>query len=208
MTEETAAFEFYYSIRSSFAYLAARRIAHLAHAHGRSLVHRPIDLQKLIAVNGGVTYDKVHAVRRHNHERNLERWARKLAIPVIVDPVHHVGPRERPSGLVILAQRQGGDADALAHEILAALWRDDRDIDDASVLADCCCRAGVDPALIDRALDPDVQEEMAENGRRALAAGVVGSPTFIVDGEPFFGQDLLPFVEEALKAGTARRRVA
>ena len=49
---------------------------------------------------------------------------------------------------------------------------------------------------------------MAENGRRALAACVVGSPTFIVDGEPFFGQDLLPFVEEALKAGTARRRVA
>jgi 2-hydroxychromene-2-carboxylate isomerase len=31
-----------------------------------------------------------------------------------------------------------------------------------------------------------------------MAAGVFGVPTFIVEGEPFFGQDRLDFVARAL----------
>lgn len=194
-----APIEAYYSIRSSFAYLGAGRAAHLARAYGRSIHHRPIDLQALIARNGGVTYDRVHPIRLAEHERSLARWAAALDIPIIIDPVHHVGPRERPSGLVILAQRTGADADALARAILGALWRDDRDIDDPGVLAGLCTETGIDPALVDRALEPDVQAEMADNGERAMAAGVVGSPTYVLDGEPFFGQDQLPFLEAALR---------
>lgn len=192
--------EHYYSIRSSFAYLGARRIAHLAHAHGRRVVHRPLDLQALVDRNGGVPYDRVHPLRRDNHHRELARWARRLDIPVIVEPRHHVGPRERPSGVVILAQRQGYDTDRLAYSILAALWRDDRDIDDPEVLRELCRDSGTSPDLVDRAMDPGVQQELSDNLERALAAGVVGSPSYLLDGEVFFGQDRLCFVEEALLA--------
>jgi len=192
--------EHYFSIRSSFAYLGIRRAGHLAHAHGRRLVHYPLDLQALVARNGGVTYDKVHESRRANHHRELERWARRLDIPTIVEPVHHVGPRERPSGLVILAQEAGHDAGRLAHEILAALWRDDRDIDDPAVLKQLCRRAAVPEDLVDRALDPEPQAMLAGNLDRALAAGAVGSPSYVLEDEVFFGQDRLDFLEEALIA--------
>ena len=188
----------YFSIRSSFAYLGIRRASHLAAAHGRRLVHYPLDLQALVARNGGVTYDKVHPMRSANHHAELARWGRQLDIPVIVEPVHHVGPREKPSGLLILAQAAGHDADRLAYEILAALWRDDRDIDDTRVLTDLCRRAGVPEDLVGQSLDPDPQAVLAKNLERAIEAGAVGSPTYVVDGEVFFGQDRLDFVEEAL----------
>jgi 2-hydroxychromene-2-carboxylate isomerase len=200
MTDTSGVIEHYFSIRSSFAYLGIRRIGHLAHAHGRRVIHYPLDLQALVARNGGVPYAKSHQIRRDNHHNELERWARRLDIPVIVEPVHHVGPRERPSGVVILAQTEGHDAGRIAYEILAALWRDDQDIDDAGVLKDLCRQSGVPDNLVDRALDPAPQAELAANLERALAAGAIGSPTYVVDGEVFFGQDRLSFVEEALLA--------
>ncbi|MCR9174884.1 MAG: 2-hydroxychromene-2-carboxylate isomerase [Alphaproteobacteria bacterium] len=200
MSDTTGIVEHYFSIRSSFAYLGVRRISHLAHAHGRRVVHHPLDLQALVARNGGVPYAKSHQIRRDNHHNELERWGRRLDMPVIVEPVHHVGPRERPSGVVILAQTEGHDVDRIAYEILAALWRDDRDIDSPEVLKDLCRKAGLPENLVDRALATEPQAELASNLERALAAGAIGSPTYVIDGEVFFGQDRLSFVEEALLA--------
>ncbi len=200
MNDASGVIEHYFSIRSSFTYLGIRRIAHLAHAHGRRVVHYPLDLQALVARNGGVPYAKSHQIRRDNHHNELERWGRRLDIPVIVEPVHHVGPRERPSGVVILAQAEGHDADRITYEILAALWRDDRDIDSPDVLKDLCRTVGLPEDLVDRALDPAPQSELAANLERAMSAGAIGSPTYVVDGEVFFGQDRLSFGEEALLA--------
>ena len=83
---------------------------------------------------------------------------------------------------------------------LAALWRDDRDIDSPDVLKDLCRTVGLPEDLVDRALDPAPQSELAANLERAMSAGAIGSPTYVVDGEVFFGQDRLSFVEEALLA--------
>ena len=40
--------------------------------------------------------------------------------------------------------------------------------------------------------------DTAESGEEAVALGVFGAPTFILNGERFWGQDRLPFVDRAL----------
>jgi 2-hydroxychromene-2-carboxylate isomerase len=193
--------EYYYSTRSVFAYLGAARIVALAGRFGRRLIHRPIDLSRLLQGTGGVPFDRrSEAQRRYLFGREIERWGEFLGVPVLVDPTHHYGDRALPSGFVIAAQRLGTDPDRLHLAVLTALWRDDRDIANADVLADLARQAGIDPApLLRAAPDSDVQAEFAQNTEDAIEKGVLGSPTYIVDGDMFYGQDRLMMLERALQ---------
>lgn len=199
--------DYYYSVRSSFTYLGAARIAELARRHGRRLVHKPILLSVIMPPTGAIPFDKWPPHRTAYMRRDHQRWATLLGLRIQFEPKHHNGANELPAGTVVAAQRAviggaKGDLDALSEGILAALWRDDRDIADEGVIAELCTTAGFDPApLIRTAMTPEVQLEIDRNNREAIIRGVLGSPSYFVDDENFFGQDRLDFVERALKKG-------
>lgn len=198
--------EYFYSIRSVFAYLGAARLTMLARGHGRRIVHRPIDLSKVVPGTDGQAFEARPQPRTaYFFGREVERWGEYLGIPVLVDPKHHYGDRTLPSGMVIAAQRAGLDADGLSHSILTALWRDDRDIADPAVLSELSRAAGLDPApLIAAARTDAVQAEFSANSAAAIARNIFGSPTYVVDGDPFYGQDRLDMVARALAKPFAR----
>jgi len=214
MTDRSIAY--FYSVRSSFTYLGAARLNALARRRGLAIRHHPLDLGAVVAAYGRIegqqTAERPHAGARvyekdplrENYTRTeYGRWSRRLGIAINVDPSHHYGPRELPSGAVILAQRRGLDADALSHAILQALWRDDRDIADPQVIAALMGDVGIvaDPAeFTAAALAADVQAEFRRNTDEAVRRGVFGSPTYVFDGELFFGQDRLDFLDEAIAA--------
>ena len=178
-----------------------QRINTLARQAGRRLRHKPVDLSRVMPAVGSPSFD-VRSVAHKDYffGREIERWSEYLGIEALVDPHHHVGDRTLPSGFVIAAQLAGADVDALHLAILQALWRDDRDVGDPQVLSDIAREAGLDPEpLRAAALSPAVQQEFEQNTRDAIAAGVFGSPTYIVDGEMFYGQDRLMMVERALR---------
>ena len=196
-----AAIDYYYATRSIYAYFGAARICALARDSGRRLNHKPIDLSRVVPAVGSQPFaDRSAAHLRHFFGREIERWSEFLDIPALVEPSHHYGDRAMSSGFVIAARQQGGDVDALHLAILQALWRDDRDVADAAVLSDIAREAGLDPEpLRAAAMTPAVQAEFDQNTRDAIALGVFGSPTYIVDGEMFYGQDRLMMVERALR---------
>jgi 2-hydroxychromene-2-carboxylate isomerase len=193
--------DYYYSVRSVYAYFGSRRIIELAHRFGRRLRHRPIDLSKVVPAAGSVPFDqRSGTLRAYYFGRELERWSEWLELPVIVEPVHHYGDRTLPSGMVLAAQAAGVDADALSDAILTALWRDDLDIASPQVLAHLARDVGLDPKpLLERATSPQIQAEFDACTREAIERGVLGSPTYGVGGELFYGQDRLMFVERALQ---------
>jgi 2-hydroxychromene-2-carboxylate isomerase len=107
--------------------------------------------------------------------------------------------------LVLAAQDAGFDTDRLAADLLTALWRHDRDIADPAVLSDLVRAIGIDPApLLERAADPAMSAAFQACTNRAIEAGVPGSPSFLVDGELFYGQDRLMFVERHLSCPFSR----
>jgi 2-hydroxychromene-2-carboxylate isomerase len=193
--------DYYYSVRSVYAYFGSKRIIALARRFGRTLRHHPIDLSRVVPAAGSLPFSQRSAtLRDYQFGRELERWSEWLELPVIVDPVHHYGDRDLPSGLVLAAQQAGCDVDALSDAMLAALWRDDRDIADRAVLADVAASVGIDAApLLERALAADVQASFEASTLEAIRIGVLGSPTYVVDGECFYGQDRLMFVERQLE---------
>ncbi len=206
MSETRIAIDCYYSVRGSFAYLGARRIAALAKRHHCRLRHVPIKLSVTMGPIGGQPFDQRPAQRTAYSLRDQQRWSAHLGIPILDDPIHHDGPMELPSGAIIAAQHAvargaAGELDELAALILEALWRDDRDIADEGVIAELMERAGFQPkSLIPAALEEKTQLELARNCREAIVRGIIGSPSYWIAGENFYGQDRLDFVERHLQS--------
>jgi len=186
--------EHFYSAHSAFAWLGSARLSEICATHGARLVHKPIDLSPVVEAAGGLPF----AVRTQAHVdyffgRDIEHWAEYRGVPVIRHrPTHHDAPLALPNGAIIAAQEAGQGADALAHAILGAHWRDDADISDAAVLA---------PLIAGCGLDADGILSAAQSGpvqaiHRALTDEAIARQVY--------GQDRLELVERALIRPFAR----
>jgi len=93
--------------------------------------------------------------------------------------------------LGIEAQRQGFGIE-FAAEVSALLFGGARDWDKGSHLADAASRAGLNLASMEAAIQDGGQSHETEaqtNHEALVAAGHWGVPTFVFDGQPYFGQD-------------------
>ena len=194
--------DYFYSAHSAYAYLGARKLYEICKARGATLTHRPILLSPVVEAAGGLSF----AARTQAHVdyffgREIERWAEWRGLPVInFRPTHHDNPLDLPNGVIIAAQEQGGGTDDLAFAILEAHWRDDADIANPSVLERIAAGCGFDAeVLLAAAQTARVQSIQQQNTDAAIELNVFGSPTYIVDGDMFYGQDRLDMVEQALR---------
>lgn len=197
-----AGIEYFYSAHSAFAYLGSARLMAIAAAAGRRIRHRPIDLNLLLAGIGAPAF----AGRSAGHKayyfgREIARWAEERDAPTCGRiPVNHRAEMTLPNSLLIAVQAAGGPVDDLAHSILQAHWRDDTDIADPAALAEILAAAGLDAkALLAAAATEQVRAAYRTNIDEAVARSVFGSPTYVVDGDMFYGQDRLEMVERALR---------
>jgi 2-hydroxychromene-2-carboxylate isomerase len=96
-------------------------------------------------------------------------------------------------------------ARTLARGLFEALFVSDRDIGDPAVVIEVAAGQGMDRAALATALaDPEVKGLPRAATERAMQAGVFGSPFFMVDGEPFWGNDRLDQVIAQLEQTSAR----
>jgi 2-hydroxychromene-2-carboxylate isomerase len=193
--------DYYYSTRSIYAYFGAQRIVDLARRFGRRLIHRPVDLSRVVPAVGSLPFDQRSAAHKaYQFGREIERWSEYLGIPALVDPAHHFGDRTLSAGVILAAQSAGADVDRLHVDMLTALWRDDRDLSSTEVLASLVSGIGADvQAILDTARSADIQAAFNQCTELAIADGVPGSPTYVVDGDLFYGQDRLMMVARALE---------
>ena len=95
----------------------------------------------------------------------------------------------RLTKLGVEAQRRARGID-FAAEVSRVLFGGTREWHLGSHFADAAARAGLDIGAMDAAIADDGHMAEIESNQEALeAAGHWGVPTFVFDGEPFFGQD-------------------
>lgn len=194
--------EYVYSAHSAYAYLGSAELSRICARTGATLVHRPILLSPVVEAQGSQPF----AARTQAHVdyffgREIERWAEYHDVPVInFRPTHHDADYSLASGMIIALGDSGEQVDAMAHALLQAHWRDDADLSDRAALAALATGLGheAEPLLTQAASAP-VQDKLRAYSDWARVAHVFGSPTYIVDGDPFYGQDHLPLVERAVR---------
>ena len=195
----------YYSLSSPWAYFAGPKLQDIVRRHRIRLVLKPFDFQAVVPKTGGVPLRTRPEPRRSYHALELARWREYLEMPLNLVPRHYPADGlpegwNKPAGwMVIAAQERREDAFRLSHAILRALWAEERDISSADVRRAIANENGLDgDTLVTAEQSAEVQAIYRRNSEEAELLGVFGSPTFVLDGERFWGQDRLDFVDRTL----------
>ena len=194
--------EYFYSAHSAFAYLGSAQLMAIAKAAGASIIHKPVDLLRIMVESGaGSTRERGGRHRDYYFGREIERWAEWRNAPVVTGmPTYHWNDTTLCNGMLIAGIEHGQNVDQLAHRMLEAHWRDDADLADHETLMRLANEVDLNPMpLLDAALSPNVAAIYLANTEEAINRSVFGSPTYFADGDMFYGQDRLELVERALK---------
>lgn len=194
------AIDFYYDFSSPNAYFAAFLLPPLAARYGARIEWRPIFLGGLFKALGAPQTPGMTSPAKARHGlRDQERWSAKYKIPFRFAsrfPLNTV----KPLRIALALKSDGVDLQAYTQAVYRAYWVEDRDISDDTELARICAALDLDGAsLVARASDPALKSALKEATDSALQQQVFGVPTFVVEGELFFGKDRLAFLEDALK---------
>lgn len=169
-----------FDVLSPFAYLGLRDLERLpAHVELRFV---PVLLAPILTHAGQLGPAEIPAKRTFTYRFVLWR-ARRLGLPIRFPPAHPFNPLAALR-LIVAA---GSDRRAVG-TVLDAVFRDGRDLTDATVIADLARTLGV--AEPERAVsDPAVKQRLRENTDWAIARGVFGVPTLVIGEELFWGHD-------------------
>ncbi|WP_440997001.1 2-hydroxychromene-2-carboxylate isomerase [Arhodomonas sp. SL1] len=194
--------DYYFFMISPFAYLGSRELERIAGVHAARVNVKPVKVQTVFQETGGVPPAQRAKPRQDYRFIELERWSRERGLPITLEPKYFPVNDDLAAGAVHAANATGGDPLALAHALLAACWAGERDVSDPPTVREIAEATGHDGAqLMDAATGEAAQQAFQTTTREAIDRGVFGSPWYIVEGEPFWGQDRLDFVERKLAQG-------
>ncbi|UYN95317.1 MAG: 2-hydroxychromene-2-carboxylate isomerase [Enhydrobacter sp.] len=193
--------DYYVSLNSPWTYLGSRRFEAIAAKHGADVTIWPVDFGSVFAVSGGLPLPKRAPQRQAYRMMELKRWRDHLGVELTLEP-RFFPANEVPAARCVIALREQGrmkDAIKLAHAVLAALWAEEKDTGDPATLAGIVRSCGLDADAVMKAGEAMVDKREAYT-KHAIEQGVFGAPSFVIDGEIFWGQDRLDFVDRKLAA--------
>ena len=184
--------DYYDSMSSPWTYLGHLRFLDLARRFELTVRHKPMDLLKVWSVSGGLPLKQRAQQRQDYRHQELRRWREFLSIPCNLEPAYHPVADRRACYLVIAAMQQRLDWEKLSYALLRAVWVEERDIADHPTLIAIATENGMNGDSLLKATDSAaVQAQYQANTDGAIALGVFGAPTYVFDGELFWGQDRL-----------------
>lgn len=192
---------YYFAPHSPWAYLGHERFVALAKAKGAQVDIRPCDLGRVFGASGGLPLAKRAPQRQAYRLTELARWSAFLGVPLNLQPKFFPVSPDAAAKLIIAARLAHGVEAALnlSQAVMRGLWAEERNIGDDDTLAQLANGCELDgKALLAASRTAGVQAEYDRNTDDANAASVFGSPWYIYEGESFWGQDRLDFLERAM----------
>jgi 2-hydroxychromene-2-carboxylate isomerase len=186
-------FTFYYDVVCPYAYLASTRVEAMAAEAGAAIDWQPILLGGVFRAIGQVDAPAaaMSSAKQRLNLLDLARYAAFYAVPLALHPRH---PLRTVDAMRLLHTVDGAARVALTHRLYRAHFVDNRDLSERAVLAEFGDVAAIDA--------PAIKEALHAATDRAVADGVFGVPSFVVEQAGrrhlFFGQDRLFFVGKAL----------
>jgi 2-hydroxychromene-2-carboxylate isomerase len=183
LTAMRASVDWYFDFVSPFSYIALHRLRELPQA----VNYKPVLFAGLLNHWGQKGPAEIPAKRRWTY-RWCTWWARSLDIPFRFPAEHPFNPLQH----LRLALACGSRPDAVKR-IFESIWMSGANANDPARFAALCTELGVSEPQLAAAKDP-----LRMNTDEAAARGVFGVPSFVVDGEVFWGADAIVFLKDYL----------
>jgi 2-hydroxychromene-2-carboxylate isomerase len=219
---------FYFDFSSPYSYIASEWIEALAARHGRTVDWKAILLGATFLateLKSPVSYP----LKREYSMLDFERSARHAGVPLKMPAKFPIPTQNaarlfwwlkeratRPAGIAP-TPRAASDAAApgaprasrgdltashWARHCLRAFFARGVDLSDVAALKGLCAEFGLDPDQAEAVWsDAAWKARLKAENDAAIALGVFGVPFFVVDGEPFWGNDRRPQIERWLEKG-------
>ena len=180
----TASLDWYFDFVSPYSYIAFHRLREIP----ADIIYRPVLFAGLLNHWGQKGPAEIPAKRQWTY-RWCTWWAGELGIPFRFPASHPFNPLQHLR-LAIAA----GCTPAAVRRIFDAIWVDGGDANDPERFSTLCKELRVDPARLGESRDI-----LRKNTDEAAACGVFGVPSFVVDGEVFWGFDATGMVVDYLE---------
>ncbi|MEY8199996.1 MAG: 2-hydroxychromene-2-carboxylate isomerase [Colwellia sp.] len=192
----TKAVDFYYDYISPASYLAWTQLADICKRSNASINYKPIFLGGVFKANAS-TSPVIIPAKWAWMKADFLRYAKYYDVPYQHNP-HFIFSTVNAMRGAIWAL-ENNQIEAYNQAMFNAAWVDGKDLSDKNVLTDILERAGINSAAILEAMtQPEMKSALIKSTEEAVKLGIFGAPSMIVDGEMFFGQDRLSWVERAL----------
>ena len=190
--------EYYYSLMSPWAYFGAQRFYELQSKYNFSIVHLPLDIMKLFPLSGGEPLGKRADQRKAYRIMEMKRWHKKLNIAINFNPKFFPPSDVSKASCMILSLDTVQKQNELSFTFLKQMWLDEKDIGDKINLKKACEDLNINFNELYKL--SNAKKKLYESlSEKAAKLNVFGSPTYVVNGEIFWGQDRLELLEDYIK---------
>ena len=201
MPVSNAPVDFYFDFSSPYSYIASEWIEALAARHGRTVSWKAILL--------GATFQAAelkspvsHPIKREYSLHDFVRSARFAGVPMVMPAKFPIPTQNVARVFWWLHAKSETSASQWARHCLRAFFTRGVDLSDAASLKGLAAEFGADPAQAEAVWnDPQWKARLKAANDAAIAAGVFGAPFFVIDGEPFWGNDRRAQIERWLTTG-------
>jgi 2-hydroxychromene-2-carboxylate isomerase len=195
--------QFWFEFASTYSYLAAMRVEDTAAKAGVGVDWKSFLLGPIFAAQGwNDSPFNIYPAKGAYMWRDMERGCARHAL-------EWRRPTRFPRGALLAARIACvGSREPWCPDFVRAVYRanfaEDREIGEPTVVGEILTGLGLPAAtLIEQAQSPEAKDRLRRQNDEAAGLGIFGAPSFVADGELFWGNDRL---EEAIawaKRGSA-----
>jgi 2-hydroxychromene-2-carboxylate isomerase len=194
MVDSSRTLDFWFDYSCPYAYLGSTQVEALAARMQAGLTLQPMLLGGVFQANGtpqNLMGALSPAKAKHNGEDML-RWARRFDVPLVIPSAHPMRTVEALRATLVT-----GVDPKVMHGFFRAYWVEGRPPSDPATMRDVLTAAGHDAeTVLARIADSAVKDDLRARTDRAIALGIFGAPSYVVDGrELYWGQDRMHLVE-------------
>lgn len=196
-----ATIDFWYSIGSTYSYLTVMRLPGVAKASGLKFRWRPFNVRHVMVAQNNIPFKDKPEKTAYMWRDIARRAARHGFAPLI--PAPYPLPGLVLANQVAILGTEEGWGETYTRSTYRRWFDAGQPAGEEPNVSTSLAEIGQDPQrVIDAAQSDRIAAALASATQEAMALGVFGSPSFVVDGELFWGDDRL---EDALGWARAGR---
>jgi 2-hydroxychromene-2-carboxylate isomerase len=190
----------YFSLLSPWAYIGHAELRGLVAKHGLRVDYRPVALSQVFPESGGLPLAKRHPLRQRYRILELQRWREKRGLNFHLHPQFWPFDPSLGDRTICAMMLASVDPEPFIAAAFSGIFERQRDLADPKAIAKTLEEAGYEPKWLQQA-DGEAELRYQRHLASALEEGVFGSPSYVLDGEVFWGQDRLGLLDDALTSG-------
>lgn len=194
--------DYYLTSSSPFNYLGFKPIQEVATKHGYTLNIRPVNIRGIWAETGAVPPAERPLIRQRMRLIELERFALHRGVPLNKKPKFFpVDPTLADQTIIALIE-QGENPQPYMAGIFSSVWVREKNIADEITLYNLLKEHNHNPeTTLELAKTQAITVIRDKNTQLAVEAGALGVPSYVLNGECFWGQDRITLLDEAIATG-------